>query len=51
MGRFIVENKVPELFEKSLHQTNMRQYLEENPGVLPPGLNVDSEYAVTVRRK
>lgn len=51
MGRFIVENNVPELLEKSIHQTNMRQFLEENPGVLPPGLNVDSEYAVTVRRK
>lgn len=51
MGRFIVENNMPELLEKSIHQTNMRQFLEENPGVLPPGLNVDSEYAVTVRRK
>lgn len=51
MGRFIVDNNVPELLEKSIHQTNMRQFLEENPGVLPPGLNVDSEYAVTVRRK
>lgn len=51
MGQFIVENNVPELLEKSIHQTNMRQFLEENPGVLPPGLNVDSEYAITVRRK
>jgi hypothetical protein len=27
------------------------QFLKENPETLPPGLNVDSEYSVTVRRK
>jgi hypothetical protein len=51
MGRFIVENKIPELLEKRIHQGNMRQFLEENPELLPPGLNVDSEYTITVRRK
>jgi hypothetical protein len=28
----------------------MKQFLEENPGVVPPGLNSDSEYAITVRK-
>jgi len=51
MGRFIVENKIPELLEKRIHQSNMKQFLEENPELLPPGLNVDSEYTITVRRK
>ena len=51
MGRFIVENNVPDLLEKRLHQGNMVQFLKENPETLPPGLNVDSEYSVTVRRK
>lgn len=51
MGRFIVEHKIPELLEKRIHQGNMRQFLEENPELLPPGLNVDSEYTITVRRK
>lgn len=51
MGKFVVENNVPELFEKRLHQGNMKQFLEANPEVLPPGLNVDSEYTITVRRK
>lgn len=50
MGKFILEHQVPELLEKRLHQGNMRQFLEENPDLLPPGLNVDSEYTVTVRR-
>lgn len=51
MGKFIVENGVPELLEKRLHQSNMKQFLEEHPELLPPGLNVDSEYTITVRRK
>lgn len=51
MGKFIVENEVPELLEKRIHQGNMRQFLEEHPDLLPPGLNVDSEYSITVRRK
>ena len=51
MGKFVVENNAPELLEKRLHQTNMKQFLEENPDLLPPGLNVDSEYTITVRRK
>ena len=51
MGRFVVENNAPELLEKRLHQGNMKQFLEEHPDLLPPGLNVDSEYTITVRRK
>lgn len=51
MGRFVVEHNVPELLEKRLHQGNIKQFLEEHPDLLPPGLNVDSEYTVTVRKK
>lgn len=51
MGKFIVEHNVPEILEKRLHQGNIKQFLEENPTLLPPGLNVDSQYSVTVRRK
>lgn len=51
MGKFIVEHNVPELLEKRLHQGNTKQFLESHPDLLPPGLNVDSEYTITVRRK
>jgi len=51
MGKFILENEAPELLEKRIHQGNMRQFLEDNPDKLPRGLNCDSEYTVTVRRK
>lgn len=50
MYNFIRENDAFLLLEKRLHQTNMRQFLDENPNIKPAGLNIDSEYAVTVRR-
>ena len=50
MGKFVVENEVPELFAKSLNQTNVKQFLEENPDKMPKGLNVDSEYVISVRK-
>lgn len=50
MGKFVVENNLPQLFAKSLNQTNMKQYLEENPEKMPKGLNVDSEYVISVRK-
>lgn len=51
MNKFILENEVPQFYEKRLNQTVMKQFLEENPDILPPGLNVDSEYVITVRKK
>jgi len=37
--------------EKRIAQTNMATFLEENPDLLPPGLNVDSKYTISIRRK
>ena len=51
MNKFILEHEVPQFYEKRLNQTVMKQFLEENTDVLPPGLNVDSEYVITVRKK
>ena len=51
MHEFILENEVPELLDKRVNQNNIKQYLEENPDKVPKGLNVDSEYIVSVRRK
>jgi hypothetical protein len=47
---FLFEHNVPELLEKRIHQTNIKQFLEENPDLLPLGINVDSEHSITVRR-
>ena len=51
MFSFIREHDVPEFFEKRLNQANVRQFLEENPDVVPKGLNVDSEFTISVRKK
>jgi hypothetical protein len=51
MNQFILEHQAPDLLEKRIHQGNMKQFLEDNPDLRPKGLNVDSEYAITVRKK
>ena len=48
---FVLDHKVPELFSKSLNQTNVKQFLEEHPDLRPEGLNVDSEYVISVRKR
>ena len=48
--QFVVEHDALDLFEKRIAQKNMATFLEENPGVVPAGLNSMSEYAVTVRK-
>ena len=48
--QFMMEYKAPELLERRIHQTNIKQFLVDNPEVLPQGLNVDNAYSITVRR-
>jgi len=50
MYAFIKEHGAFGLLEKRLHQTNMKDFLNENPDVMPMGLNVENEYTVVVRR-
>lgn len=46
----IHEHNAFELLERRIHQGHMKQFLEENPGVHPAGLNVDNKYTITVRK-
>jgi|TARA_R110000823_G_scaffold234212_1_gene360470 hypothetical protein len=48
--KFVIAHEAIELLEKRIAQTNMKQFLEENPGVVPPGLNSASEYDISVRK-
>ena len=50
MYAFIKEHDAVELLEQRVHQTNMKQFLKENPDLLPEGINVDSKYSISVRR-
>lgn len=49
--KFMNENGAMELLERRIHQSNMKQFLDENPDLHPAGLQVDREYAITIRRK
>ena len=51
MYKFVLENEVPEFFTKSLNQSNVKQFLEENPDKFPAGLSINSEYVLSVRKK
>ena len=50
MHKFILEHGVPEFLDKRLNQKNVKEFLEENPDLLPKGLNVDAEFALTIRK-
>jgi sugar phosphate isomerase/epimerase len=50
MYTFIEETGAFGLLEKRIHQSNMKDFLSENPDIYPKGLNVESQYTVTVRR-
>lgn len=45
---FVLEHQVVDLLEKRIAQTNMAQFLEENPGVVPPGLNAVTGFDIRV---
>jgi hypothetical protein len=47
---FIKENDLIDLMEKRIAQQNMQDFLTEHPDQVPPGLNAESEYTITVRR-
>ena len=51
MYKFITEHNVPQLLERRISTTNMKQFLEENPELMPIGVNINNKYTVTVRRK
>jgi len=48
---FIMEHNIPQVLERRVHQNKLKEFLENNPDLLPPGMNVDSEYSVTVQRR
>jgi hypothetical protein len=47
---FILEHKLVDLLEKRIAQLNMAHFLEENPTIVPPGLNSTTEFDITVTK-
>lgn len=50
MYEFVVEHNAPYLLQKRINETAMKEYLENNPEEYPKGLNVASEYKISVRK-
>ena len=48
--KFVIEHDVVDLLEKRIAQTNMSKFLEENPTLVPPGLNSNTEFDISVRK-
>jgi ribosomal protein L4 len=48
--KFVITHEAVDLLEKRIAQGNMAQFLADNPGLVPPGLNSSSEYDVSVRK-
>jgi arsenate reductase-like glutaredoxin family protein len=51
MYNFILEHDIPQVLERRISTTNMKQFLDENPALMPVGMNINNKYTVTVRRK
>ena len=50
MYEFILENNAPYLLQKRIAETAMKEFLDSNPDLLPKGLNIHSEYQISVRK-
>jgi len=50
MYEFIKDHDAAFVLEKRIHNSNMRQFLDENPDLHPAGLQVESKYVIQVRK-
>ena len=49
--KFLKENDAFSLMQHRIHNTNMEQFLEENPTVTPPGLQADVESTIVITNR
>ena len=50
MHEFIGEHKAFHLLERRVSNRNMAEFLEANPDIAPPGLQVNRKYVISVRK-
>lgn len=48
--KFVIEHDVVDLIQRRIAQGNMAEFLAQNPGLVPPGLNSVTEYSITVTK-
>jgi hypothetical protein len=49
--QFVKEHDAFSLIQQRINNTNMSQFLEENPDVLPPGLNAEVNQTIVIVKK
>ena len=50
MHQFIQEHDAFHLLEKRIHNSNMKEFLEVNPDIAPPGLQTNRKYTIFVTK-
>tara|TARA_R100001369_G_scaffold74556_1_gene103329 strand:+ start:1523 stop:1909 length:387 start_codon:yes stop_codon:yes gene_type:complete len=50
MYKFVEENSAFHLLEKRIHNTNMKEFLADNPDLTPAGLQAKNKYTISVRK-
>lgn len=50
MYNFVVAQNIPFVLEKRIHNGNMQQFLDENPDLMPMGLQLDRKFVIQVRK-
>ena len=50
MYNFVVAQNIPFVLEKRIHNGNMQQFLDENPDLMPAGLQLDRKFVIQVRK-
>ncbi len=50
-GKFIKEHDAFSLLQQRINNTNMAQFLEENPDLHPPGLNADVKQTIVITKR
>jgi len=50
VNEFVIANKMPEMYEKRINQSVVKQWLEENPDDALDFINLKSEYQISVRK-
>jgi hypothetical protein len=48
---FVKENEAFSLLQHRINNTNMAQFLEENPDLHPPGLNADANQTIVITKR
>lgn len=49
--KFLVDKNAFSLLHQRINNTNMTQFLEENPDLVPPGLNSEVNQSVTIIKR